>query len=118
MFMKLPICMLVFLFSNSVYAQEGFVYNDHGKRDPFVPLVSSSGMVVTYDEDLSLNDLILEGIVADVSGNNAAIVNGKVVKVHDQVGPYVVVDIASDHVDFLKGTESFTLKLKKADSSQ
>ena len=92
------------------------MYDDHGKRDPFVPLVSSAGMVVTYDEDLSVNDLVLEGIVADPSGNNAAIVNGKVVKVHDQVGPYVVENIAVDHVEFLKGTEQFILKIKKTDS--
>ena len=107
------IFVLILLFANSVYAQETFVYDDHGKRDPFVPLVSSAGMVVTYDEDLSVNDLVLEGIVADASGNNAAIVNGKVVKAHDQIGPYVVDVIAVDHVEFLKGTERFILKLKK-----
>ena len=90
------------------------MYDDHGKRDPFVPLVSSAGMVVTYDEDLAVNDLILEGIAADATGNNAAIVNGKFVKVHDQIGPYVVETITVDHVEFLKGNERFILKLKKA----
>src|ERR1700679_3446554 len=103
--MKFIIFLLIIFFENSLYAQEPFVYDDHGKRDPFVPLVSSTGMVVTYDEDLAVNDLVLEGIVADASGNNAAIVNGKVVKVHDQIGPYVVDVIAVDHVEFLKGTE-------------
>src|ERR1700691_403318 len=103
--MSFFIFVLIFLFTNSVYAQEAFVYNDHGKRDPFVPLVSSSGMVVTYDEDLSVNDLVLEGIVSDASGDNVAIVNGKMVKAHDQVGPYVVEVIAEDHVEFLKGTD-------------
>jgi hypothetical protein len=101
------------MYTAPVYAQEAFVYDDHGKRDPFVPLVSSAGMVVTYDEDLSVNDLVLEGIVADATGNNAAIVNGKVVKVHDEIGPYVVDVIAIDHVEFLKGTQRFILKLKK-----
>ncbi|MBF0570775.1 MAG: hypothetical protein HQL12_02765 [Candidatus Omnitrophica bacterium] len=106
--------MLTLFFVNSVYAQQSFVYDDHGKRDPFVPLVSSAGMVVTYDEDLSVNDLVLEGIVADASGNNIAIVNGKIVKARDQVGSYVVDVIAVDHVEFLKGTERFILKLKKS----
>ena len=105
--------MLVLISTNSVYAQEAFVYDDHGKRDPFVPLVSSSGMVITYDQDLSVNDLVLEGIVADASGNNAALVNGKIVKAHDQIGPYTVDVIAADHVEFLKGTQRFILKLKK-----
>jgi hypothetical protein len=111
--MKFFIFVIVLFFSNLVYAQEAFVYDDHGKRDPLVPLVSSAGMVVTYDEDLSVNDLVLEGIVADASGDNAAIVNGKVVKTHDQIGPYVVDSIAVDHVEFLKGTDRFILKLKK-----
>jgi hypothetical protein len=111
--MRFLIFVLILFSSNSIYAQEGFVYNDHGKRDPFMPLVSSDGMVVTYDEDLSVNDLVLEGVVADASGNNAAIVNGKIVKAHDQIGPYVVDVIDVDHVEVLKGTQRFILKLKK-----
>ena len=60
--MRLLICVLILIFANLVYAQGAFVYDDHGKRDPFAPLVSSAGMVVTYDEDLAVNDLVLEGI--------------------------------------------------------
>ena len=111
--MRLFVFVLLLFSSNLVYAQGAFVYDEHGKRDPFVPLVSSAGMVVTYDEDLAVNDLNLEGIVSDASGNNVAIVNGKVVKFRDQIGPYVVDVIAVDHVEFLKGTERFILKLKK-----
>ena len=77
------------------------------------PLVSSAGMLVAYDADLAVNDLNLEGIVADAKGNNVAVVNGKVVKVHDHIGPYVVDVIAFDHVEFLQGTQRFTLGLKK-----
>jgi hypothetical protein len=112
-FMKLLICGFLLFFSNLVYAQGSFVYDEHSKRDPFVPLVSSNGIVVTYDEDLAVNDLVLEGIVSDATGNNAAIVNGRVVKTGDQIGPYVVDVIADDHVEFLKGTERFVLRLKK-----
>ena len=112
--MRFSIFVLTLLFANVVYAQGSFVYDDHGKRDPFVPLVSSAGMVVTYDEDLSVNDLVLEGIVSDASGNNLAIVNGKVVKIHDQIGPYLVDVIAIDHVEFIKENQRFILKLKKS----
>ena len=111
--MRFFIFVIIFFSTNSVYAQGNFVYDDHGKRDPFVPLVTSAGMVVTYDEDLSVNDLALEGIVADASGNNIAIVNGKVVKPGDHIGPYVVEVIAVDYVGFLKGTEHFKLMIKK-----
>lgn len=106
---------LILFSANLVYAQDNFVYDDHGKRDPFLPLVSSTGLVVTYDQDLSVNDLVLEGIVADASGNNVAIVNGKMVKAQDQVGPYVVDSIGADQVVFLKGTQKFILKLRKGD---
>jgi len=111
--MRFLISVLILFFANSVYAQDSFVYDDHGKRDPFVPLVSSSGLVITYDQDLSVGDLVLEGIVADPSGNNVALVNGKIVKINDQIGPYVVNVIANDHVEFLKGSEKFILNLKK-----
>ena len=111
--MRLLILVSILFFANSVYTQGAFVYNDHGKRDPLTPLVSSDGRVVDYDEDLLVNDFVLEGVVADTSGNNVAIVNGKIVKAHDQIGPYVVDAITVDHVEFLKGTERFILKMKK-----
>src|SRR5580698_7603988 len=103
--MRIPYFVLILFFANSVYAQESFVYDDHGKRDPFVPLVSSSGLVITYDEDLSVSDLALEGMVADPSVENVAIIDGKILKVNDHIGPYVIDAIALDHVEFLKGTE-------------
>ena len=92
------------------------MYNDHGKSDPFMPLVSADGTVVNYDKDLSVNDLVLEGVVVDASGRNVAVVHGKIVKVHDQIGSYVVDAIVFDHVEFLKGTERFILKIKRPNS--
>jgi hypothetical protein len=114
--MKIIIFVLTLFFANSVYAQGSFVYDDHGKRDPFMPLVSSDGIIVTYDGDLSVTDLILEGIVADASGNNIAIVNGKIIKVDDQIGPYTVAAITFDHVELLKGSDKFILRMKKGAS--
>lgn len=112
--MKVLIFVIALMVANFSYAQEQqFLYDDHAKRDPFVPLVSSAGMLVAYDADLAVNDLNLEGIVADARGNNVAIVNGKVVKVRDHIGPYVVDVISVDHVEFTQGTQRFTLGLKK-----
>jgi len=64
-----------------------------------------------------VNDLTLEGIVADAKGNNVAVVNGHVVGVGDHIGPYVVDVIALDHVEFLKGAQRFTLGLKKGSTT-
>ena len=103
--------------STSVFAfqsnPEGFVYDDHGKRDPFGALVTSTGAVVAYDSDLSVADLSLEGMLSDPQGNSAAIINGKIVKVSDKIGPYEVESIGADHVDLLKDGQQFLLKLKK-----
>ena len=90
-----------------------FVYDDHGKHDPFWPLVTPGGAVITYDADLTINDMTLEGVLADAGGKNLAIVNGKVVKVSDWIGSYQVGTITRDHVELRKGQEQFTLKLKK-----
>ena len=88
-------------------------YDDHGKRDPFWRLVSAGGAILNYDNDLSISDMILEGIIQDRSGKNLAIINSKVVTVGDKVGLFVVLDIGRDGVTLNKGQETFVLKLKK-----
>jgi len=98
-----------------LYAQQGgnFVYDSHGKRDPFGPMVSSAGVVLVYDSDLTAADMALEGILADKEGKNLAIISGKVVKAGEQIGPWQVETIAADHVDLVKDGERVALKLKK-----
>ena len=99
---------------SSTYAQQvNFVYDNHGKRDPFGPLVSSSGAVLAYDAELTVADMNLEGVLADPKGNNMAIINGKVVKTADQIGPWQVGAIGTDNVDLVKDSEKINLKLKK-----
>jgi hypothetical protein len=113
--MKKVLC-LIFLFAMIVGIKQSsanFVYNAHGKKDPFSPLVSSSGALVSYDGDVSAAEMTLEGIILDSSGKNLAIVNGKVVKVLDKVGTYTVEAIANDHVNLVKGEERVTVKIKK-----
>ena len=93
--------------------QTAFVYNENGKRDPFGPLVSSSGTLITYDSDMTATDMVLEGIVLDAKGNNLAIINGKIVKLGEQMGSYTVEFISNDYVNLVKGQEHLKLKLKK-----
>ncbi len=90
-----------------------FVYDDHGRRDPFVPQVSAAGAVMTYEADLTAGDMVLEGIVADTRGNNVAIINGKIVKTGDMIGSYAVAAVRLDNVELVKDGEQFTVKLKK-----
>ena len=107
----------MFLAATPAYAQgDGFVYDDHGRRDPFGPLVTSGGEVVISDADLTAADMNLQGLVADSQGNNLAIINGKIIKAGDHVGLYKVDTVTVDHVELLKEQERVILKLKKGGS--
>lgn len=98
-----------------VGAQSDFIYDDHGKRDPFQPLVSSSGAIINISGDIQITDMELEGIIVDSRGDNVAIVNGTIMKKRDTIGGYTVSGISADTVTLQKGNETFVLKLKKED---
>ncbi len=92
-----------------------FVYNDHGKRDPMWELVTPNGAIQNYDSDFEVSDLVLEGVMLDQRNNSLAIINGKVLKVKDLIGPYTVSAIQKDVVILLKGDQKLELKLKKGE---
>ena len=92
---------------------EAFVYNDHGNRNPFSPLVTASGSIVTLEKDLLISDMILEGIMTEGAGNNIAIINGRILGENDLIGAFEITEIAKDTVVLQKGQQIYTLKLKK-----
>ena len=111
---------LIFIFALTIPLEinaqeaEGFIYNDHDRRDPFWPLVTSTGSINTYETDFLLSDLILEGIMAD-KGNNVAIINGRILKTNDRIGQFVVVTVRDSSVILVNGDQQFELKLKKGE---
>lgn len=112
--MKKIALLIPLILVNFVFAEDQhFVYDDHGKRDPFWKLVSPSGSILNFETDLLITDLNLEGIIFDPSGNSLAIINGAVVKPKDKLGLYIVSKIEEKKVILLKGQESFVLELKK-----
>ena len=108
-----PLIMLAMVQVAGAEEAAPFVYDDHGKRDPFWRLVSPSGAILNYDSDLLVSDMVLEGIIADPNGKSVAIINSMVVKPNDKIGLFVVSEIEQDKVILNKGEESFVLKLKK-----
>ena len=111
--MKTLLQLFCIVTATTLYADEKlFVYDDHGKHDPFWPMVSPSGTLITFDEDLTAADMTLEGIVADAKGNNLAIINGRIVKKGDEIGSYTIEAVGHKLVDLSKGQEHLTLKLK------
>ena len=93
--------------------KQDFVYEDHGKRDPFWSLVSPTGAIINYDNDILISDMTLEGIIAGSDGKNLAIINNIIVKANDKIGLFVVEEIQSDKVLLRKEQERFVLKIKK-----
>jgi len=94
---------------------EPFVYNAQGRRDPFWPLVTPSGAIITHEQDLTITDLILEGILTESETHNIAIINGRILNKEDTIGCFVIKEITPDTVILQKGKQIFTLKLKKED---
>ncbi len=91
----------------------GFVYQDQNKRDPFWRLVTPEGTIVTYDTDLMISDMILEGVIYDPEERSMAIINGKVMSKDQKIGLFTVKEIHQDHVLLSKGQEDFILRMKK-----
>ncbi|VAX37703.1 hypothetical protein MNBD_UNCLBAC01-158 [hydrothermal vent metagenome] len=109
MFFSLPV------FSADEVKEKKFIYADHGKRDPFWSLVSSTGIVVNYGLDLSISDLVLEGTVEGDKKQSFAIISGRIVKLNDRIGQFMVLKIEKDSVTLKGNQQTFDLKLKRSD---
>lgn len=102
---------LFFTFSS---AEEQFTYNARGKRDPFIPLVTPDGRLINLDKDEeATKGLGLEGIMYDKHGRSYAIVNGRVVKVGDEISGYQVLKIEKNKVIFIRDGQPTEVELKK-----
>ena len=101
------------VFAQTPSEHEHFVYDAHGKRDPFWSLVGGRGAIINFDKDIQAVGLVLEGILAEPPGGSVAIINGNIIKVGDKIGFFVVKEIQGNAVILQKGQEIVTLKLKK-----
>ncbi len=114
----LSFCILIFGFWILLYAQDEFIYDAKGKRDPFIALVTPDGRLLKWEkeETVSGSGLLLEGIVYDEHGLSYALVNGEVVRVSDKVGDYQVLKIEKNKVIFIKGGQTLEVELKEEGS--
>ena len=112
---------IVFLFlsfwaiSIKVSAQDEFVYDSKGKRNPFIPLVTPEGRLLKLDKAQtgSAGGLAVEGIIYDKFGRSFAIVNSNVVGIGDVMGDYQVLRIYEDKIIFVKEGEPFEVEFTK-----
>jgi len=107
--------LILFLLCISSFAQEQFIYDSQGKRNPFIPLVTSDGRFLQLEADETKKDseLNLTGIIYDKYGISYAIVNDTVVKIGDYVDDYQVLKIEEKKVIFIKGGEIKEVEFKK-----
>ncbi len=97
-------------------AQNDYVYDSKGKRDPFIPLVSPAGVLVKLDKDEGTvaSELKIEGIIFDKNGASYAIVGAKVVRVGDSITDGCqVLKIEQDKVIFIKEGVPLEIHLKE-----
>ena len=115
--LKNKVILTFFIFAGlraGAFAQNEFVYDDHGKRDPFIPLVTADGRLVKLEDETSKTTaLAIEGIMYDKHGISYALVNGEVVKIGDTIGGYQILRIEKNKVVFIKEGEMTEIELKK-----
>ncbi len=98
----------------SCFAQDELIYDAKGRRNPFIPLVTSDGRILKLDnigEDQK--GLSLDGIAFDKNGISYALVNGEIVNIGDTVNGYTVLKIETERVTFIKDGELLQLELNK-----
>jgi hypothetical protein len=103
---------VVLVSPNNVAAENTFVYDASGKRDPFIPLVTPDGRLLNLEPEKQKKELNVEGIVFDTYGLSYAIVNGEIARVGDQIGAYQVLRIEKKKIIFIKDGEPLEIELK------
>lgn len=104
---------LCLAFLTCCFAQEQFLYDAKGKRDPFIPLVTPDGRLLKLEQEEGVAGLLLEGIIYDKNGTSCAIVNSEIVRIGDKVGEFQVLKIEEKKVIFIKEGQIIEVELKK-----
>lgn len=99
------------LLSSAVIAEETG-YTSGGRRDPFVPLVSSSGYLFNVEEEEETS-FRLEGIMYDPDGGSMAIINGELRKVGEKIADAVVSSIEPTKVVIIKDNQRVEIELRR-----
>ena len=96
------------------------LYNAHGKRDPFVPLITlttreAAGLLGVENID----EVVIEGIVYDPKHGSVVIVNGSVLKEGEDLGNVKVIRIKPEGVALsVNGVEGFKLLYQKEETRE
>ncbi|MFH1678511.1 MAG: hypothetical protein ABH914_02700 [Candidatus Omnitrophota bacterium] len=107
------LCLLSSVFCPLLSAEDKNSYDDNGRRDPFVALVTPDGRLLDLEPADSEKNIVLEGIIYDEDGRSYAIINGDVVGVGDYVLGHTVLKIEGNKVTILQDNEPTEYMLEK-----
>jgi len=107
--------LIFFIFiQQELSAVEEYRYDSKGKRDPFIPLITSevtTSMVLQSVE--TIDDIKFEGVIFDPLGKSFAVLNGEVVKEGDKVSNIEIVKIYNHAITLKIYDKSYTIDLIK-----
>ena len=98
-------------------------YQAKGKRDPFVPLLTSNGQRIHppgLDEETQsgAEDLVLQGIMFDPHSYSFALINGQLLTEQSQMGGVKVLKIQPGSVTVLVNGQERQLSVEKPKEEQ
>lgn len=112
------IAILLFSCCGGLFSQEKeekFVYDSTGRHDPFIPLVTKEGFLVTLESRGEFEDIRLEGIIYDEKGLSYAIINSNIVKTGDTFGDVMILKIEKNRVVVSKNGQILAVELEEED---
>lgn len=96
---------MIFLFgmilplSSAQADEKQLVYDAHGKRDPFVPLVRTGAGTADDDSGIqSPEDVNIEGVMFDPQNGSSVVANGSVYEEGQMMGQVKLVKVLEDRV--------------------
>ncbi len=98
-------------------------YQPKGKRDPFIPLLTKEGQRIHppgLDEETAggLASVVLQGVVFDPKAESYAIINGRIVRQHEEIDGMKVLKIEPTSVTLLVEGKPYQLTLRKSEEEE
>ncbi|MBI1953013.1 MAG: hypothetical protein HYS41_02695 [Candidatus Omnitrophica bacterium] len=93
-------------------------YQSRGKRDPFIALLTEEGVRVVppgldEGEETGIESLVLQGVVFDPADDSYALINGKIVRVNDDINGAKILAITPTAVTVLVEGQPHRLTLSR-----
>jgi hypothetical protein len=93
-----------------------YLYDDRGKRDPFVPLIGVDEKTVeTLEDVMNVEDIRLQGIAKDAAGRKMAIMNNEMVREGQTVGRVTLLAIDKTTVSVVMFDVEYEVELQETE---